>query len=64
RLNGKMTENTALNLRIDEIKAEFLLYELADYNERISIQRSIAKEFIKLIPGHQPFLKEKSNCYH
>lgn len=64
RLNGKMTEAIALNLRMDEIKAEFLLYELEDYEKRITCQRQIAKDFKSLINGEQPFLQEDENSYH
>ncbi len=35
RINGKLTENIALNLRMDEIKAEFLLNELKTYERKI-----------------------------
>lgn len=64
RLNGKMTEEIALNLRMDEIKAEFLLYELDNYEKRIICQRQIAKDFKSLIIGDQPFLQEDENSYH
>ena len=64
RLNGKMTEKIALNLRMDEIKAEFLLYELEDYEKRIACQRQIAKDLKSVIPGEQPFLEEDENSYH
>ena len=64
RLNGKMTEKIALNLRMDEIKAEFLLYELEDYERKVACQRQIAKNFKSLIAGEQPFLEEDENSYH
>ncbi|MBU0999995.1 DegT/DnrJ/EryC1/StrS family aminotransferase [Patescibacteria group bacterium] len=64
RLNGKMTERIALNLRMDEIKAEFLLYELKNYEKRIACQRQIAQGFKNLITGEQPFLKEDKDSYH
>lgn len=64
RLNGKMTEEIALNLRMDEIKAEFLLYELDNYEKRITYQRQIATEFKSVIIEEQPFLEEDEDSYH
>lgn len=64
RIDGKMTEEIALNLRMDEVKAEFLLYELEDYESKIARQREIAKEFIRLIPSPQPFLDETDKERH
>jgi len=64
RFEGKVTEEVSLNLRIDELKAEFLLYELDNYENRIKIQREIAKEFTRLIPLPQPFLEEKDGERH
>jgi len=64
RNGGKLTENVALNLRFDEVKAEFLLDELKDYDKRMDIQRDIAKELIPLIPGSQPFLEEQEGSRH
>lgn len=64
RKNGIMTDSVALNLRIDEIKAEYLLNELKEFDKRISIQRDIAHEFKKYISGYQPFLEEESSMYH
>lgn len=64
RNGGKLTENVALNLRFDEVKAEFLLDELKDYDKRTDIQRDIAKELIPLIPGSQPFLEEQEGSRH
>ncbi len=64
RIEGKMTEEVALNLRIDELKAEFLLYELDNYESRIMRQREIAREFSRLIPLPQPFLEEKNGERH
>lgn len=64
RTNGRMTEEIALNLRIDEVKAEFLLCELDDYESKIKRQREIAKEFIHLLPSPQPFLEERDNERH
>ncbi|HWS48818.1 MAG TPA: DegT/DnrJ/EryC1/StrS family aminotransferase [Candidatus Methanoperedens sp.] len=64
RLGGKMTESPGLNLRMDEIKAEFLLSEFENYEEKIEIQRNIAKEFIDVIHSNQPFLKEEKNQRH
>ncbi len=64
RENGVMTDSVALNLRIDEIKAEYLLNELKEYDKRMSIQRDIAHEFKKYILGYQPFLEEEAGNYH
>lgn len=61
RYQGQLTESIGLNLRIDEIKAEFLLDELKYIDKRIEIQRDIAFQFKKLIPIYQPFLTEKPN---
>lgn len=64
RINGSMTNQIALNLRIDEIKAEFLLHELVDYDERVARQRHIAQEFIGLVPTNQPLLGEVQGDRH
>lgn len=64
RVNGEMTEEIGLNLRMDELKAEFLLWELKEYDKRIATQRDIAKKLIKLVQGNQPFLEEKPDYYH
>lgn len=64
RIQGKMTENIGLNLRMDEIKAEFLLKELEQLEERVKAQRMIAAEFLKVIPTPQPFLDEEKNSRH
>lgn len=64
RFEGKMTEEIALNLRMDELKAEFLLYELDNYESKINKQREIAKEFLRLVPLPQPFLEETSGERH
>lgn len=61
---GKMTEHIALNLRMDEIKAEFLLNELSRYEEKIAIQRNISQNYLKVIPTMQPFLEEKQGDRH
>ncbi|RIL10255.1 MAG: hypothetical protein DCC75_04740, partial [Proteobacteria bacterium] len=64
RWEGKVTQAVALNLRMDEIKAEFLVWELERYDERMRTQRDLAKEFQKLIPGPQPFIEEAPNSRH
>ena len=64
RLNGNMTNSIALNLRIDEIKAEYLLFELKKYDQKIDIQRNIANEYREAIMDDQPFLKEEKYCKH
>lgn len=64
RSDGKMTEEIALNLRMDEVKAEFLLYELETYESKIKLQRDIAKEFTRLVPSPQPFIEEKDKERH
>ncbi len=64
REDGKMTENIALNLRMDEIKAEFLLHELSHYEDRIKIQRDISREYLQVIPTIQPFLAEHKGDRH
>lgn len=64
RENGIMTDSVALNLRIDEIKAEYLLNELKEFDSRVSTQHDIAYEFRKYISGYQPFLKEDSGNFH
>lgn len=64
RVEGKMTEEIALNLRLDEIKAEYLLKELKTFNYRIEQQRQLAFEFKEMITGDQPFLFENQNDYH
>ena len=61
RQDGIMTESPALNLRMDEIKAEFLLEELKSYDHNIKIQRDIANEFKRYVPKYQPFLEEDLN---
>lgn len=64
RINGQMTDNVALNLRMDEIKAEYLLKELVEYEKRIGLQRKLAKELLKILPSPQPFLEETQNTRH
>jgi len=64
RENGKMTDSMALNLRMDEVKAEYLLSELENYDERMLVQHQIAREFAKLIPTPQPFLNEDKGDRH
>lgn len=64
RLNGILTNSIGLNLRMDEIKAEYLLYELKNFDKKIEIQRSIAKEYISIVGQNQPFLEEKNNSKH
>ena len=64
RIDGELTEEIALNLRMDEVKAEFLLYELSDYENKIKRQREIAEEFFRLAPSPQPFLEEKGGERH
>ncbi len=64
RINGKLTENIALNLRMDEIKAEFLLNELKTYERKIKIQRDLAKKLSEIIPSPQPFLSEETGNRH
>jgi dTDP-4-amino-4,6-dideoxygalactose transaminase len=58
RENGVMTNTIALNLRIDEIKAEYILKELAQYDTRISLQREIAETYKQCIPESQPLVEE------
>ncbi|MFZ2024897.1 MAG: DegT/DnrJ/EryC1/StrS family aminotransferase [Microgenomates group bacterium] len=58
RENGKMTNTIALNLRIDELKAEYILKELSQYDKRISLQREIAEEYKQCIPEKQPLVEE------
>ncbi|MBU1322977.1 DegT/DnrJ/EryC1/StrS family aminotransferase [Patescibacteria group bacterium] len=64
RINGQMTDNVALNLRMDEIKAEYLLKEMATYEKRVRQQKNLAKEFLEIIPSPQPFLEETKNTRH
>ena len=64
RVNGKVTENLALNLRMDEIKAEFLLKELAVYEKRLKSQLNFAKELIQVVSSPQPFLSEAKSDRH
>lgn len=64
RVNGKLTENIALNLRMDEIKAEYLLNEFKVYEDRLKIQRSLANKFLEIIPSPQPLLQEEMGDRH
>ncbi|MBC7567002.1 MAG: DegT/DnrJ/EryC1/StrS family aminotransferase [Pedobacter sp.] len=64
RVNGVMTDTIALNLRMDEIKAEFLVEELKSYDENMGNQRRIAQQFINVIPKPQPFLSERNGDRH
>lgn len=64
RVSGKITPSVALNLRMDEIKAEFLVREFRLYDQRISLQRRIAQEFIGVISVPQPFLVEGPKDRH
>ena len=64
RENGIMTDSVALNLRTDEIKAEYILKELRSYDKRIAVQREIAAEYKSVIPDFQPFLEESTGNFH
>lgn len=64
RRDGVMTTVPALNLRIDEIKAEFLLEELANYDRNTARRREIVRYFQEVIPSRQPLLDEKTNASH
>lgn len=64
RIKGKMTENISLNLRMDEIKAEFLLKELERLEERVKKQRMVAADFLEVVPLPQPFLEEEKGSRH
>lgn len=64
RNNKKMTESPGLNLRIDEIKAEFMLRELNFIEKKIELQRKIAIKLKEFIPSNQPFLTEDTECRH
>jgi dTDP-4-amino-4,6-dideoxygalactose transaminase len=58
RWDGKVTDTIALNLRLDELHAEFLLFELEHYDQRMDAQRQMARELKSVIPTSQPFLEE------
>lgn len=64
RLDGSITNSIALNLRIDEIKAEYLLNELKKIDNKIDIQRNIAYQYLNIIKDYQPFLNEENDCKH
>lgn len=64
RVNGQITKTPALNLRMDEIKAEFLLNELRTYDQHLKIQRAIARKFLDNILSPQPLLAEKTGERH
>lgn len=62
RIEGKFVTDFALNLRMDEIKAEYLLKEFSNIFNEIENRRYIANEYKKCIPdtvlSEQIFLKE------
>jgi dTDP-4-amino-4,6-dideoxygalactose transaminase len=64
RSEGKITDTIALNLRMDEARAEFLLFELAQYDQRMNIQREIVKDYLSVIPFEQPLLQEEDGDRH
>lgn len=64
RVNGKMTEIPGLNLRLDEIKAEFLLHEMDLIEGVIERQREIARRYRRHVPGLQPLLEEREGDRH
>jgi perosamine synthetase len=64
RVNGKMTDTIALNLRIDEIKAEFLREELESFEEECGKRREIAARYLRHIPTPQPLLVEEPGQRH
>jgi len=54
----------SLNLSIDEVRAEFLLFELAQYDQRMTLQREIVKDYLSVIPFEQPLLQEEDGDRH
>jgi len=64
RWQGKMTAFPAMNLRMDEIKAEFILKKLRNYDKHTQIRREIAEEYCSVIPSStQKFLVGKGHIY-
>lgn len=61
---GTVADVIALNLGMDEVKAEFLLWELAQYDQRMNIQREIVKDYLSVIPFEQPLLQEEDGDRH
>lgn len=64
RSEGSVVDTIALNLAMDEVKAEFLLWELAQFDKRMSIQREIVKDYLSVIPFEQPLLQEEEGDRH
>lgn len=64
RFEGKQTDTIALNLRMDEVRAEYLLFELAQYDQRMNLQREIVKDYLSVIPFEQPLLQEEEGDRH
>lgn len=64
RSEGKVTDTVALNLRMDEVHAEFLIWELEQYDKRMNLQREIVKDYLSVIPYEQPLLHEEEGDRH
>jgi UDP-2-acetamido-2-deoxy-ribo-hexuluronate aminotransferase len=59
-----LSDHVTLNLGMDELRAEFLIMELAQYDQRMNIQREIVKDYLSVIPFEQPFLQEEEGDRH
>lgn len=59
-----LSDDMSLNLSMDEVKAEFLLFELAQYDQRMTLQREIVKDYLSVIPFEQPLLQEEDGDRH
>lgn len=64
RTDGGLIDTIALNLSMDECRAEFLLWELAQYDKRMNLQREIVKDYLSVIPFEQPLLQEEEGDRH
>jgi dTDP-4-amino-4,6-dideoxygalactose transaminase len=61
---GISSESVALDLRLDEIKAEFLIQQLHDFDRRMSQQREIVNDYLSVLPFEQPLLQEEQGDRH
>lgn len=62
--DGGLMDSVGLNLSMDEIKAEFLIWELEQYDKRMNLQREIVKDYLSVIPFEQPLLNEEGGDRH
>ncbi len=58
------SEGVALDARLDEIKAEFILQQFDAFDQRMSTQREIVNDYLSVVPFEQPLLQEEEGDRH